>query len=55
MISSLCYGQMTIESARTEARKYKLGSYSYHEDFIGHAGYGAPLILTADRGSFFLW
>ena len=53
MISSLCYGQMTIESARTEARKYKLGSYSYHEDFIGHAGYGAPLILTADGGASF--
>jgi hypothetical protein len=54
MISSLSFGQLTLGDARTEARKYKLGSYSYHEDFIGHAGYGAPLILTSDGGAAFL-
>jgi hypothetical protein len=31
--------------------KYHLGQYSYHEQFKGHKGYGAPLILTADGGA----
>jgi hypothetical protein len=32
------------------ARKYRMGSYTYHEQFKGHRGYGAPLILTNDGG-----
>lgn len=44
-VSSMSMGQLTIQMARDSAvRKYHIGSYSYHEDFIGHKGYGAPLI-----------
>jgi hypothetical protein len=50
-VNSVAYGQLTIDVARDSAvRKYHIGSYSYHEEFIGHKGYGAPLILTADGG-----
>ena len=49
--SSMSYGQLTMEIAQDSAvRKYHIGSYSYHEQFKGHKGYGAPLILTADGG-----
>jgi hypothetical protein len=51
-ISATVNGQLSIDVARdSSVRKYHMGSYSYHEDFIGHAGYGAPLILTSDGGS----
>lgn len=50
-VSSSAYGQLTLEVATDSAvRKYHIGSYSYHEQFKGHKGYGAPLILTADGG-----
>lgn len=46
------YSQMTIDLARDSAViKYHIGSYSYHEQFIGFKGYGAPLILTQDGGA----
>jgi hypothetical protein len=46
------YSQLTIEQAtENSVRKFHMGSYSYHEAFIKHPGYGAPLILTADGGS----
>lgn len=45
------YGQLTIETARQAAQPFRISSYSYHEQFIGHQGYGAPLILTADGGA----
>ena len=50
---STAYGQLTIKDAMELAGKVKLGSYSYHEQFIGHDGYGAPMILTADGGAAF--
>jgi len=50
-VQSLAFGQLTIEAAHDSAvLKYHIGTYSYHEEFIGHKGYGAPLILTADGG-----
>jgi hypothetical protein len=50
-ISLSASAQLTIDQARDSLQKYRLGSYSYHEQFIGHAGYGAPVILTADGGA----
>ncbi len=51
-ISSVSYAQLTMESAsENSVRKYHIGSYSYHEEFKGRQGYGAPLILTADGGA----
>src|SRR5688572_22197597 len=50
--SSFAHPQITIELARdSSVMKYHIGSYSYHEQFIGHNGYGAPLILTLDGGA----
>ncbi len=50
-ISSAGYCQLTVKMAQDSAvRKYHIGTYSYHEKFIGHNGYGAPLILTSDGG-----
>lgn len=42
--------QMTIQQARELSNSYQLGSYSYHQQFIGFKNYGAPLILTKDGG-----
>ena len=46
-----CSAQLTIESAQKASQPYHVSSYSYHEQFIGHPGYGAPLILTQDGGA----
>lgn len=43
--------QMNLEQARQASLQFHLSSYSYHEEFLGHAGYGAPVILTADSGA----
>lgn len=43
--------QLTMESAKQAALALHLSSYSYHEQFVGHAGYGAPIILTKDGGA----
>jgi hypothetical protein len=51
LVHSVGYGQLTLEAAQQAARPFHLSSYSYHEAFIGHAGYGAPRILTADGGA----
>lgn len=49
--SNVTYGQLTMDMARDSmVRKYHIGTYSYHEQFMGHKGYGAPLILTSDGG-----
>src|SRR5205823_15105893 len=45
------FAQQTIDSATQASRKYHVSSYSDHEPFIGHPGYGAPLILTQDGGA----
>jgi hypothetical protein len=43
--------QLTLENVNAAVSSYQIGTYSYHADFIGHAGYGAPKILTADGGA----
>jgi hypothetical protein len=50
-LSSVALGQITADVARDSVQKYHIASYSYHEEFIGKKGYGAPLILTADGGA----
>jgi hypothetical protein len=50
-ISSIGYAQLTTEAVRDSTIvKYHIAQYSYHEQFIKHKGYGAPLILTNDGG-----
>lgn len=51
IVHSVGYGQLTLDAAQQAAQPFHLSSYSYHEEFIGHAGYGAPRILTADGGA----
>ena len=50
-IPAVGLSQLTMNVANDSAViKYHIGSYSYHEQFKGHQGYGAPLILTTDGG-----
>jgi len=51
--SSLAFGQLSIDEAKKAFYSYKLGSYEYHEQFTGHKGYGAPVIVTSDGGAAF--
>jgi len=51
LVSSASYGQLSIDEAIALAREYRIGSYYYMEQFSGHFGYGAPVILTADKGA----
>jgi len=53
LVSSLASGQLTTDEARKAFYSYKLGSYDYHEQFIGYRGYGAPVITTSDGGAAF--
>jgi hypothetical protein len=50
MFCSLAHGQISIDDARKAFYSYKLGSYDYHEQFVGCKGYGAPVIITKDGG-----
>src|SRR5688572_7988228 len=50
-VYSAGYGQLTLDAAKQAAQPFHISSYSYHEQFIGHTGYGAPIILTADGGA----
>ncbi len=51
LTSTVGYSQLTMQMANDSAvMRYHIGSYSYHEQFKGHPGYGAPLILTSDGG-----
>lgn len=45
------FGQLSMEGAKQASLELHMSAYSYHEQFTGHAGYGAPLILTADGGA----
>lgn len=47
----MAHTQISIDQAKLAAQGLHLGSYSYHEVFIGHANYGAPVILTDDGGA----
>lgn len=49
---STVYGQLSMAVAKDSTeKKYHISSYSYHEQFIEHRGYGAPIILTTDGGA----
>jgi hypothetical protein len=44
--------QMTIDAARDSlVTKYHIGASTYLDQFVGHAGYGAVVIITADGGA----
>jgi hypothetical protein len=51
LICNHSFAQLSIESAKKACRPYQLGLYSYHEKFIGKAGFAAPLVLTSDGGA----
>ena len=52
LISSNSIAQMTIDAARDSlVRKYHIGASTYLEQFVGHPGYGAMVIVTADGGA----
>jgi outer membrane protein assembly factor BamB len=51
-LSHFAVAQVTIDQAKElTVQKYHLGSSTYFNDFIGHAGYGAMVILTNDGGA----
>ena len=51
LTSSNAIGQITIDAARDSlVRKYHIGASTYLEQFVGHPGYGAMVIQTADGG-----
>jgi len=45
------YAQLTLNQAQDSLQKYHLGTSTYFEDFRGHPGYGAGVILTKDGGA----
>jgi hypothetical protein len=52
LVSSNAIGQITIETAKESlVRKYHIGASTYLEQFVGHPGYGAIVILTTDGGA----
>ena len=51
LVRTIGYAQLAMEDTDALISAYKLGSYSYHEQFKGHKGYGAPIILTLDGGA----
>jgi hypothetical protein len=50
-ITSIAYGQLTMEKAREIIQPYHLGYSTYFDPFVEKPGYGAPWILTADGGA----
>src|SRR6478736_3140856 len=52
LASSNAIGQITIDAARDSlVRKFHIGASTYLEQFVGHPGYGAIVILTTDGGA----
>lgn len=50
-VSVTVKGQLTLERAQDSLQKYHLGASTYFEEFLGHTGYGAQVILTTDGGA----
>jgi hypothetical protein len=51
-VTSEAIGQITIEAAQDSlVRKYHIGASTYLEQFVGHPGYGAVVIITSDGGA----
>jgi hypothetical protein len=52
LASSPALAQLTIEAAQDSlVRKYHIGASTYLDQFVGHPGYGAVVILTNDGGA----
>jgi len=52
LVSSNAVAQITIEAAKESlVTKYHIGASTYLEQFVGHRGYGAMVILTTDGGA----
>ncbi len=52
VVTSNAIGQVTIDAARDSlVTKYHIGASTYLDQFVGHAGYGAVVILTTDGGA----
>ena len=52
LTSTTAFGQVTIEAAKDSlVRKYHIGASTYLEQFVGHPGYGAIVVLTSDGGA----
>ncbi|MBL7866100.1 MAG: hypothetical protein JNK10_14560 [Cyclobacteriaceae bacterium] len=46
------FAQLSLEAAKEKTvSKYHIGASTYFDGFVGHAGYGAIVILTADGGA----
>ena len=52
-ISSASFAQLTLSAAKIAAEEYNFRTYSYHQQFEGHNGYAAPIILLANDGAIF--
>lgn len=47
-----CFAQLTIDQAKEKTvQRYHIGASTYVDGFVGHPGYGAIVILTADGGA----
>ena len=52
LVSVASFGQLTIKQAQDSlVTKYHIGASTYFEEFVGHPGYGALVIITADGGA----
>jgi hypothetical protein len=52
LVSPTVFGQLTIDAARDSlVTKYHIGASTYLDQFVGHPGYGAMVILTNDGGA----
>jgi hypothetical protein len=47
------YAQLNLPEAKKAAQNHGFHSYSYHTQFEGHKGYGAPIVITSDSGAVF--
>jgi len=47
------YGQLNLLEAKKVAEEFKYVSYRYLEEFEGHEGYAAPIIISTDGGALF--
>src|SRR5438132_10000877 len=52
LVSPTVFGQLTIDAAKDSlVTKYHIGASTYLDQFVGHPGYGAIVILTNDGGA----
>ena len=52
LVCNTAFGQLAYEDARQKTvTEYHIGASTYFDDFAGHPGYGAIVILTSDGGA----